>query len=77
MATISDRPFSVVTGGSSGIGLELARQFLAHDYDVLIAADRDVEEARNRLGGNVYGLEVDLAVSAVSSSTPIWTPRSG
>ena len=77
MATIADRPFSVVTGGSSGIGLELARQFLAHDYDVLIAADRDVEEARNRLGGNVYGLEVDLAVSAVSSSTPIWTPRSG
>ena len=31
--------FAVVTGGSSGIGYELARQFLDNGYDVLIAAE--------------------------------------
>lgn len=33
------RPYAVVTGGSSGIGLELARQFADNGYDVLIAAE--------------------------------------
>src|SRR5689334_2944746 len=64
MGTVSNRLLAVVTGGSSGIGFELARQFLDHGYDVLIAADRDVEEARMRLGTdgtNVLGLEVDLS----------------
>ena len=32
------RPFAVVTGGSNGIGYELARQFVENGYDVLIAA---------------------------------------
>jgi NAD(P)-dependent dehydrogenase (short-subunit alcohol dehydrogenase family) len=30
------RPLALVTGGSSGIGLELARQFAQHGYDVAI-----------------------------------------
>lgn len=58
------RPFAVVTGGSSGIGFELARECLENGYDVLIAADRDVEAAKQQLlsiGGTVEGLETDLA----------------
>jgi len=31
--------FAVVTGASSGIGYELARQFAEHGYDLLIAAE--------------------------------------
>jgi uncharacterized protein len=64
MGTVSNRLLAVVTGGSSGIGFELARQFLDHGYDVLVAADRDVQEARMRLGTdgtNVLGVEVDLS----------------
>ncbi len=64
MGTISNRAFAVVTGGSSGIGFELAKQLIEHDFDVLIAGDRDVEDARSalaRAGANVYGLDVDLA----------------
>src|ERR1051326_8311935 len=67
MGTVSNRLFAVVTGGSSGIGFERAREFLEHDYDVLIAADRDVEDARSRLemgGGIVFGPEVDLSTKA-------------
>lgn len=39
------RPFAVVTGVSSGIGLELARQFADHGYDLLINAEDDRFEA--------------------------------
>jgi len=37
----STRPFAVVTGASSGIGYELAKQFAKNDFDLLIAADGD------------------------------------
>jgi uncharacterized protein len=36
------KPLALVTGGSSGIGLELARQFATHDFDVVVTAE-DVE----------------------------------
>jgi short-subunit dehydrogenase len=60
------RPFAVVTGASSGIGYELARQFVQHGYDVLIAAEGPgVEEAAVNLrrdgAGSVQPVRVDLA----------------
>ena len=33
------RPLALVTGGSNGIGLELARQFANNGYDLLLAAE--------------------------------------
>jgi short-subunit dehydrogenase len=33
------KPFAVVTGGSNGIGYELAKTFISNGYDVLIAAE--------------------------------------
>ena len=38
MNVAATRPLAVVTGGSNGIGLELARQFADNGYDLLIAA---------------------------------------
>lgn len=35
------RPFAVVTGGTNGIGLELAKLFLADGFDILIAGEDD------------------------------------
>ena len=35
----TDRPLALVTGASSGIGL--ARQFVEHDFDVIINAEDD------------------------------------
>lgn len=48
------RPFAVVTGGSSGIGFELARQFAGNGYDVLIASEQEarLEAAAERLRGS-------------------------
>jgi short-subunit dehydrogenase len=40
-AQASTAPLAVVTGASSGIGFELARQFVDHGFDVLLAAEDD------------------------------------
>jgi short-subunit dehydrogenase len=38
MVDTTRRPFAVITGGSSGIGLELANQCAKNGYDLLVAA---------------------------------------
>jgi short-subunit dehydrogenase len=54
-----------VTGASSGIGFELARQFAQHGYDLVVAAeDERLDEAVRSLaepGVDVTGVRVDLA----------------
>ena len=55
--------FAVITGGSSGIGLELAKLAVADGYDVLIAADRDIDRVPAEIGGNVETLQVDLSTT--------------
>ncbi|MFI7603421.1 SDR family NAD(P)-dependent oxidoreductase [Actinoplanes sp. NPDC049681] len=66
MTTPTGREFAVVTGASSGIGYELARQFADHGYDLLITAeDQDIEQAAvdlRRDGQNeVTAVRADLA----------------
>jgi short-subunit dehydrogenase len=62
---VAARPFAIVTGASSGIGFDLARQCADHSYDLLIAADEPrVAEAADRLrahGGQVEAVQVDLS----------------
>jgi len=46
MTDSTGRQFAVVTGASSGIGFELAKQFAENGFDVLMAAeDEGIEEA--------------------------------
>lgn len=58
------KPLAVVTGASSGIGYELARQFAEHGYDLIIVAENgSIEEAGEFLrgfGANVQPVQVDL-----------------
>jgi uncharacterized protein len=65
-----NRPLALVTGASSGIGLELARQFAVHGYDLVIAAENDAVEtvaSELRTAGpatvQVEAVKVDLATS--------------
>jgi uncharacterized protein len=61
------RPLAVVTGASSGIGFELARECALHGYDLIIAADRplaDAQAALSVLGVRIEPVEVDLATRA-------------
>ena len=58
--------FAVVTGASSGLGAEFARQLAARGYDLVLAARRrDRMEAlggelHDKYGGEVHVMEVDL-----------------
>jgi short-subunit dehydrogenase len=65
MATnASPRELAVVTGASSGIGRELARQFALNHFDLVIAAeDAELSEAADELrasGAEVDAVQVDL-----------------
>jgi short-subunit dehydrogenase len=65
--TPSTRPFAVVTGASSGIGYELAREFAQHGFDLLITGQHEhIADAQLRLreyGTNVESVQADLATS--------------
>ena len=62
----TDRPLALVTGASSGIGLELARQFVEHGFDVIITAEDDeLATAEAALAGN--GTEVQAIRANLST----------
>lgn len=66
MEATHNRPLAVVTGASSGIGFELARQFAEHGYDLIIAAeDESINTAASQLanGSAVEPVQVDLATA--------------
>ena len=69
MVDTNSRPFAVVTGGSNGIGLELARQFADNGHDVLIAAETQshLDQAANELrqsGADITTHSSDLSTEA-------------
>jgi short-subunit dehydrogenase len=65
MINSSTRPLAVVTGASSGIGYELARQFAQNGFDLLITATgSSIDEAAQtlkQLGTQVETVQADLA----------------
>ncbi|MFD1151490.1 SDR family NAD(P)-dependent oxidoreductase [Saccharothrix hoggarensis] len=60
-----ERPLAVVTGASSGIGLELAKVFVAEGFDLVVAAENAaVEDVARELaagGARVDAVRADLA----------------
>jgi short-subunit dehydrogenase len=64
MNSDSSRPLALVTGASSGIGLELARLFAAADHDLIVTAeDAQLAGAASELaalGAKVEAVQVDL-----------------
>jgi uncharacterized protein len=60
----SDRPLALVTGASSGIGLELARQCADHGFDLVVCAeDARLDAAAAELratGADVQAVRADL-----------------
>lgn len=61
----SIRPLAVITGASSGIGYELAKQFAQNGFDLLVTSTGssidEAAQAFKSLGAKVETLQVDLA----------------
>ena len=64
---MSSRKLAIVTGASSGIGLEIAKLAAQDGYDLIVAADTPFVEAGpalKNLGANVEQMEGDLATQS-------------
>lgn len=65
MPSLSNKQFAVVTGASSGIGYELAKQFAQHGFDLLVTADSNsIQNAAREIessGVNVQVVQANLA----------------
>lgn len=61
------KPFAIVTGASTGIGLELAKRCAKEGYDLLIAADEPainaVAESLRVAGAHVEAVQCDLSTT--------------
>ena len=58
------RPLAVVTGASTGIGYELAKLLARDGFDLVVAADTALDEAKGAfetLGAQVEALQADLS----------------
>lgn len=66
--TNNSKSLAVVTGASSGIGYELAKQFAENGYDLIVAAESDgLQESAARLeamGAQVIQVQTDLSKPA-------------
>ena len=64
MSAAMQAPFAVITGASSGIGLELAKLAAADGYALLLAADRPFDDVLSQLAGaTVETVTADLSTS--------------
>ncbi len=63
----SSRPLAIVTGASTGIGYELAKQCAQNGFDLLVAADESsIHQAATdfqALGSSVEAVEADLSTT--------------
>jgi short-subunit dehydrogenase len=65
MAEPTTKPLAVVTGASTGIGYELAKECAQNGFDLVVAADEpaihDAAQTLRQLGAAVDAVEADLA----------------
>src|SRR6202042_976204 len=64
--TMQDKPVALVTGANRGIGLQIAKDLVAHGFAVLVGS-RDLERgeaAAKEVGPDAHALQVDVTDKA-------------
>ena len=65
MADAAAKPLAIVTGASTGIGYELAKECARNGFNLIVAADEpainDAAKEFSQLGADVDAIEADLA----------------
>lgn len=70
---MTNKQFAVITGASSGIGLELARNFVKDGFDVLIAAeDMGIFAAADKLKANATVIPIQVDLAAEGGVDKLW-----
>lgn len=67
MSATATRPLAVITGGSNGIGFELARVFAANGFDLFLAAEHEDGLAEARADLSADGASVSTHASDLST----------
>jgi short-subunit dehydrogenase len=70
MEQATHRPLAVVTGASSGIGLELARQFAEHGFDLIVTAHQDSTAEVSQVGAALGAAVIVVQAVTVTSLLP-------
>lgn len=71
--TDHDRPFALVTGASSGIGLELARVIAANGFDLVVVAEEPrIHDVAAELGEGAQAFVTDLATRQGNEDLVAW-----
>lgn len=68
MESTQTRPLAVITGASSGIGFELAKQFATNGFDLIIAAE---DEELASAGADLRALGVEVEEVRADLATPL------
>lgn len=70
---------ALITGGSSGMGLEFARQLAAKGYDLVLVSNRqeELDAARESLNANVVTHFQDLAKADAADELLAWCTKEG
>src|SRR3954447_2649197 len=65
MADVTEKPLAIVTGASTGIGYELAKECARNGFNLIVAADEpsinDAAKEFSQLGADVDAVQADLA----------------
>ena len=68
--SVSQKPIALITGASSGIGLELSAQFAKHGYDLVLTARREthLQELAGRLA-QTHGIQAHVCLADLAQAS--------